>query len=143
MNNRLVREIDADGDGHINEAEFISHYLQLFESQSDANFVKWIEQFGHVVVKWHSDNAHVCVNAQLRKLRRSAAVRTIAQDTRAHDRSQHSGSKIFAKTELSFSEFSHGVNMMIKPKPSAAEMRQLFAAYGKHLTPNCCNHCTI
>ena len=53
MNNRLLMKIDANGDGQIQQAEFVDHYLGLFENQDDRHFDTWVEQFRQVVQELH------------------------------------------------------------------------------------------
>merc|ERR1712086_417594 len=51
LNSHLLRKIDADANGRINQGEYTSHYLKLFQAQPEAHFMKWVDQFHHVINK--------------------------------------------------------------------------------------------
>ena len=53
LNHRLLKVIDTNGDGQINETEFVRHYHRLFKTQEDHVFNTWVEQFQFVVQKLH------------------------------------------------------------------------------------------
>ena len=57
MNNRLLKKIDTNRDGQINQDEFTDHYLRLFESQDEHAFNTWVDQFWRVVQELHGTPA--------------------------------------------------------------------------------------